>query len=193
MGSSGNNGTSGTSGSAGSAGVTINGTSGISGGSFTNQPGYLIRTVSGTTVQSVSFLYADITNSRFGIGTASPSYPLVVNGNVSGVSIYASEDIQAYSDRRVKDDIKLVEDALNKINQINGVTFIRTDADDNNRHRHAGVIAQEVEVVLPEVVHTDPETGMKSVAYGNLSALLIEAIKELNKKVEDLQNQLNNK
>ena len=81
---------------------------------------------------------------------------------------------------------------LFKINQINGVTFIRTD-DTNDNDRHAGVIAQEVEAVLPEIVHTDPETGMKSVAYGNLNALLIEAIKELNKKVEDLQNQLNNK
>ena len=57
--------------------------------------------------------------------------------------------------------------------------------------RHAGVIAQQVEAVFPEVVHTDSQTGMKSVAYGNMNALLIEAIKELTNKVEDLQNQLN--
>jgi hypothetical protein len=114
-----------------------------------------------------------------------------VNANVSGVSIYASNDIQAFSDRRVKGDIKVVEDAINKINQINGVTFVRTDDKEDYKGRHAGVIAQEVEKVLPEVVLTDAKTGMKSVAYGNLNALLIEAIKELSKKVQDLEDKLN--
>jgi len=131
-----------------------------------------------------------MTNSRFGVGTTSPSYKFHVNGNVSGVSIYASDDIMAFSDRRVKGDIQKVEDAINKINQINGVTFTRLDADKDNLHRHAGVIAQEVEAILPEVVHTDAKTGFKSVAYGNLNALLIEAIKELSKKVKDLENKL---
>jgi len=131
-----------------------------------------------------------MTNSRLGVGTTSPSYKLHVNGAVSGVSIYASDDIQAFSDRRIKGDIKVVEDAINKINQINGVTFTRLDAEEDNKHRHAGVIAQEVEAIFPEVVHTDAKTGMKSVAYGNLNALLIEAIKELSKKVKDLEDKL---
>ena len=52
-------------------------------------------------------------------------------------------------------------------------------------------IAQQVEKVLPEVVHTDEETGIKSVAYGNMNGLLIEAIKELSIKIEDLQTQIN--
>jgi hypothetical protein len=151
----------------------------------------LVYTVNGSTVQSASFLYADITNSRFGVGTTSPSYPLHVASNVSGVSIYAANDIVAYSDRRVKGDIQIVEDAISKINKINGVTFIRTDNGYNGQQRYAGVIAQEVEAVLPEVVHTNVETGMKSVAYGNLNALLIEAIKELSNKVTELENQLN--
>ena len=56
-----------------------------------------------------------------------------------------------------------------------------------------GVIAQEVQQVLPEVVKLDESTGMLSVAYGNLSSLLIEAIKELSLKVTDLENKLNNK
>jgi hypothetical protein len=132
-----------------------------------------------------------MTNSRLGVGTTSPSYPLHVSGNVSGVSIYASNDIQAFSDRRVKGDIQIIEDAINKINQINGVTFTRLDDKENYKGRHAGVIAQEVELILPEVVNTDAITGMKSVAYGNLNALLIEAIKELSKKVKDLEDKLN--
>ena len=114
-----------------------------------------------------------------------------MNGNVSGVSIYASDDIVAFSDRRVKGDVQVVEDAINKINKINGVTFTRTDDGHNSQQRHAGVIAQEVEAVLPEVVHTNVDTGMKSVAYGNLNALLIEAIKELSNKVDTLQKEIN--
>jgi len=130
------------------------------------------------------------TAGRLGIGNDSPSYPLDVNGQVSGISIYASDDIQAFSDKRVKGEIETIKNAIEKINKINGVTFTRLDAKEDNKHRHAGVIAQEVEEVLPEVVHTDAKTGMKSVAYGNLSALLIEAIKELNVKIETLENKL---
>jgi len=188
-GTSGINGTNGSSGAAGTSGQSISGTSGISGGSFTNQPDFLVRTVSTTQVQSVSFLYADVTNSRLGLSTTSPSYPFHVNANVSGVSIYASNDIQAFSDARLKGDVKVIKNAVNKLNQIEGVTFVRLDNPENTS-RHAGVIAQAVEKVLPEVVLTDAKTGIKSVAYGNLSALLIEAIKELNVKIENLENKL---
>jgi methionine synthase II (cobalamin-independent) len=134
-----------------------------------------------------------VTNSRFGIGTTTPNYPLEVNGNVGGISIFASNNIVAFSDRRIKNNIKIIENAVTKIKQINGITYTRTDDKINPEVRYAGVIAQEIEAILPEAVHTNPETGMKSVAYGNLSALFIEAIKELNQKIEDLQNQLNNK
>jgi hypothetical protein len=151
----------------------------------------LVYTVNGSTIQSTSFLYADINNSRLGIGTASPSYPLHVNGNVSGISVYASSDIVAFSDARIKGDIKVIEDALNKIQQINGVTYTRIDGTEEENNRHAGVIAQEVNEVLPEVVNTDKETGMMSVAYGNMSGLLIEAIKELSNKMDNLQQQIN--
>jgi hypothetical protein len=151
----------------------------------------LVYTVNGSTIQSTSFLYADITNSRLGIGTTSPSYPLHVNGNVSGISIYASADIVAYSDARVKGDVKIIEDALNKVQQINGVTYTRIDGTEEENNRHAGVIAQDVNEVLPEVVNTDKETGLMSVAYGNMSGLLIEAIKELSNKIDNLQQQIN--
>jgi hypothetical protein len=57
----------------------------------------------------------------------------------------------------------------------------------NPGKRKTGVIAQEVERVLPEVVSTDPEDGIKSVAYGNVVGLLIEAIKELKEEVDQLK------
>jgi hypothetical protein len=133
-----------------------------------------------------------MTNSRLGIGTTSPSYKLHVNGNVSGISIYASDDITAFSDARIKGKIKLIENSLEKVKQISGITFVRTDEGHDPTIRKAGVLAQEVEKVLPEVVNTDPKTGIKSVAYGNMSGLLIEAIKELSNKIDDIQTQINN-
>jgi len=116
---------------------------------------------------------------------------LHVSGAVSGISIYATDDITAFSDERVKGDVQRITGSLDRIEQIDGVTYVRIDGDKDNTHRHAGVIAQQVEKVLPEVVHTDNKTGMKSVAYGNMNGLLIEAIKELNNKIKELQEQIN--
>lgn len=120
----------------------------------------------------IANLYVDISTSRVGIGKTNPDYTLDVVGNIK-----ASGDLIAFSDERLKNNIETIPNALEKILQLRGVTFTKIDGD--NR-RHVGVIAQEVENVLPEVVYTD-ENGMKSVAYGNLVALLIEAIKELSK------------
>ena len=71
-----------------------------------------------------------------------------------------------------------------KVSKINGVTYIRTD--NNQNIRHAGVIAQEVEAVLPEVIGTGAD-GYKVVAYGNMIGLLVEAIKELKAEVDALK------
>jgi hypothetical protein len=117
-----------------------------------------------------------------------------INATIGGGSttIWAQNDIVAYSDARVKDNIEVVENAVEKIQAIRGVTFTRTDANDKDRNkRHAGVIAQEVLKVLPEVV-SGTEEDMYSVAYGNMAALFIEAIKEQQKQIEELQNKLDN-
>jgi len=109
-------------------------------------------------------------NGNVGIGVNNPGYTLDVDG-----TIYSSGDVIMFSDERKKTDIEPIPNALEKVLQLRGVTFNKLD--DDNR-RHAGVIAQEVEKVLPEVVYT-AEDGTKSVAYGNMIGLLIEAIKEL--------------
>ena len=122
-----------------------------------------------------------------------------VNGSPKvslGDNIWAAGNIGAYSDGRVKTDLEIIPNALEKVGKINGYTYKRTDLDDNEP-RHAGVIAQEILEVLPEVVtggatEEDPD-GHYSVAYGNISALLIEAIKELTAKVEKLEGELNAK
>jgi hypothetical protein len=108
-----------------------------------------------------------------------------------GGSVNVSGNITAYSDIRVKTNIKVIENALDKVNQIRGVTYERTDLDDGISH--CGVIAQEIEKVLPEVV-IETKNGdiedFKTVAYGNISALLIEAIKELKAEVDNLRSEI---
>lgn len=102
------------------------------------------------------------------------------NGDFTAVG-----NVTAYSDRRLKKDIEPVYDALEKIDQLNGVTFKRID----NGEYGVGLIAQEVQAVVPEAVKTD-ENGMLSVAYGNLVGVLVEAIKDLNREVKQLKAQL---
>jgi hypothetical protein len=105
--------------------------------------------------------------------------------------VWAANDITAFSDARVKTNLQKIERALDKVSNINGYTFTRTDytSEDDKHKRHVGVIAQEIQKVLPELVHED-DKGMLSVAYGNMTALLIEAIKEERQKREVLEERL---
>jgi len=100
-------------------------------------------------------------------------------------SFTATGNITAYSDRRLKDDIQQIEGAVGKVQQLSGNTYTRNDLPDTER-RYAGVIAQEVEAVLPEAV-SEAEDGTKTVDYNATIALLIEAVKELSAKVEKLE------
>jgi hypothetical protein len=127
--------------------------------------------------------------SNVGIGTTAPSQKLDVNGNtnitgnvtVSGT--VTAQDVTASSDMRLKDRISTIQNSLATILQMRGVTYYPI----NSSVRKIGVIAQEVEKVLPEVVLTDNSSeGFKSVSYGHITGLLIEAIKELSDKVDKL-------
>jgi fibronectin-binding autotransporter adhesin len=127
------------------------------------------------------------TGGNVGIGTTGPSYKLHVEGNTSGISIYASHDIAAFSDITVKKEVKRIENAIEKVKELNGYTYVRTD--DETGTRRAGVIAQEVQKVLPEVVSANPD-GTLNVAYSNMVALLIEAIKEQQNEIDELKKLL---
>ena len=96
---------------------------------------------------------------------------------------YVWGNVTAYSDRRHKKHIHTIENGLDKVNELRGVNFTRVETGEE----HQGVIAQEVQKVLPEVVHTDSQ-GYMSVAYGNMVGVLIEAVKELSAKVDALEN-----
>jgi len=121
-------------------------------------------------------------DGKVGIGTTSPAYALDVVG-----SIYASVDVLAQSDIRVKTNIVEIDSPLEKIMNMRGVYYNRKDDSNATPARHVGVIAQEVEEVLPEVVSTDnSEAKHKSVAYGNIVALLIEAVKAQQSTIDSL-------
>jgi hypothetical protein len=102
-------------------------------------------------------------------------------------TLYTNGDIVAYaaSDRELKDNLKPIKNAIDKVNQIGGYEFDWNDKQQIYTGHDIGVIAQEIEAILPEIV-TTRENGYKAVKYDKLVALLIQAIKELNQKVDDL-------
>ena len=117
-----------------------------------------------------------------GIGKYQPGYKLDVTG-----TIRATSDIIAFSDKRVKENIFTINNALDKVTKLRGVSYKRSDLKDNKTK--IGVIAQEVLNVLPEVVAKD-DKGLYSVAYGNLAGVFIEAIKELKLEVDILKQEI---
>jgi hypothetical protein len=90
------------------------------------------------------------------------------------------------SDETQKTDIVTIENALDIVNQIRGVRYKWKD---NHNKPSLGVIAQEVEKVIPEVVNTNEE-GIKSVSYGNIVGVLIEAIKEQQGEINNVKSQI---
>lgn len=109
--------------------------------------------------------------------------PTAVTPNLSVTgTITATSNITAFSDERLKSDIQTIENALEKVNQMRGVSF-----KDNDGNKYVGVIAQEMEKIVPEVVVKHDDTGLLSVAYGNLVGVLINAVKELTARVEELE------
>jgi hypothetical protein len=97
----------------------------------------------------------------------------------------ATANVTAYSDERLKENIEVIPNALDKVMQLDGVTFNRI----SNGERGTGLLAQQLQKVLPEAVLADKE-GMLSVAYGNTVGLLIEAMKEQQRQIETLRAEI---
>ena len=134
------------------------------------------------------FLYAD-NGSNIGLLNSGGSWSLKCDnsGNVT-----ATGNVTAYSDLRIKENIRTVDNALDKVQSMRGVYFDRKDTGKAS----VGVIAQEIEQILPEVVETqdtrtdenkDGLSDLKTVSYGNIVGVLIEAIKELRAEVAELK------
>ena len=118
-----------------------------------------------------------------GAGSLTETLRIAANGNVTGTH----GDYHVSSDERLKQDVVTITDALAKVTALRGVNFRWKDADKLGTDLKMGLIAQEVEAVVPEVVHTqDNEQAIKSVEYPYLVGLLIEAVKELKAEVDAL-------
>ena len=106
----------------------------------------------------------------------------------SAGNLTVTGDVTANSDIRLKSDIQTITNAVETVKSLRGTAYIK------DGKASIGVIAQEIEEVLPQVVHTaDDEMGTKSVAYGNIIAVLIEAIKEQQDQIDELKKLLETK
>lgn len=125
-------------------------------------------------------LFIDNSTSRVGIGTLTPSEALDVSGNIT-----ASGDIVSTSDISLKENVQPILNPIEKVKELNGYTFNRI----GQQKRSVGLMAQEVEKVLPEAVMKNRD-GIKSLAYGNLIALLVETVKEQQKQIDELRKNI---
>jgi hypothetical protein len=103
------------------------------------------------------------------------------NLSVTG-TITATGNITAFSDKRLKNNIETIEDALSLVNRMRGVRF-----EDNEGNKYVGLIAQELQETVPECVIEHEGSGYLAVAYQNLVGVLVNAINELSARVEELE------
>ena len=167
--------------------LQVNGDNVVSGSSQITKTLQEVTTAGNTTSTSIS-----ITNST--AATDKTTGALVVTGGIgTSGDIFAGGDVVAYasSDIRLKDNLELISNPLQKINQIGGYSFVwNEEKQDIYKGTDYGVIAQEIEEILPELVDTR-ENGYKAVKYDKLVSLLIEGIKDLSKQVEELKEKIN--
>ena len=159
---------------------------------------YAIGIEGGATIQTAFSIRGSDLN--VGIGTMSPAQKLDVSGNArfqsvgsgtfsSTLNITADGTLTtSASDLRLKENISIIENPLTKTLALRGVTF--NWKNDQNQEDRLGVIAQEVEEIIPELVFTNEVDGYKGVRYQEISALLIEAIKEQQLIIENQQHKI---
>lgn len=140
-----------------------------------------------------------IQNSNVGIGLTNPLYGLHVcasgyfscnvtfdsNVTVNGL-LSTRGNIASLSDKRYKTNLTAIDEPMHRISQMTGYTYDRIDLG----HRECGLIAQDVQKVLPEVVFSHPENNDLTISYGNLAALFVEGMKELRFKIQSLEEEI---
>ena len=117
-----------------------------------------------------------------GIGVSSPSYKLQVNGS------FKADGLNMSSDRRLKERISSIANS-DQIYRLKGVQYYWKNKDDLGKDLHFGFIAQEVESVFPQLVATDAD-GIKSVAYIELIPMMVEEMRALQNRIQDLEKSL---
>jgi hypothetical protein len=126
-------------------------------------------------------------DGNVGVGTASPGVLLDVAGQARGTAAFIST-----SDRRFKKNVLQLQGSLDKVMNLTGVSYDwRMDEFPERKfsaQAQVGFIAQDVENVVPELVHTDPD-GWKSIAYATLTPVIVEAMKSQQHQIEELAQQ----
>ena len=160
------------------------------------------------TDNDVRFFLDEVTNNAMTIESEADRDLIITDGNsadairfkfdISTGNFSANGNITAYnsvSDIRLKENVEVIDNAIDKVQQLSGITFNYKSRPDGARN--TGVIAQEVEKVLPEAVYEttglngkDGDEEFKAVEYGNMVGLLIEAIKEQQEQIDDLKEQV---
>jgi hypothetical protein len=111
----------------------------------------------------------------------------LTDGNLTIPGDLSAANVNSTSDLRLKKDLQQITNALDTVKELTGYTYVLI----SNEQKSAGLIAQDVLKVHPEVVDTSGES--LKIAYGNMLGLVVEAIKELDRKVEDIKNTISNK
>ncbi|MEM6701012.1 MAG: tail fiber domain-containing protein, partial [Bacteroidota bacterium] len=151
--------------------------------------------VGGTNASNDAFVFGDLSNGKnalltlgnVGVGTFSAPQKLTVGVSGDGTKGIAN-DWDTWSDKRLKRDFQEITNPLQKLNAINGYYYYWR-ADKPDQSKQIGVIAQEVETILPEIVSTNPD-GYKSVDYSKLTAFLIEVNQAQQQEIDDLKAQV---
>ena len=167
----------------------INGSGNFIGGTIAGASDYstLLRSNANDTATGI------ITFSNTTASTSKTTGAVIVTGGVGisgALNVGGDGTAFASSDERLKDNLTKIENPIEKINQISGYEFDWNDKQDLHKGHDIGVVAQEIEKVLPEIV-TDRDDGYKAVKYEKLVALLIEGMKEQQKQIEELKERLN--
>jgi hypothetical protein len=150
----------------------------------TGEVGIGTTTLTGTANQLLQVSGDTYVSGNTGIGITNPTSKLHVVGDVYVTGVTTSTDFDSLSDINLKTNINKIADPLEKVMQIRGVTFNWKEGNRNS----AGVIAQEIEKVLPELVHGE-ET--KTVNYNGLIGLLIECVKKQQEEIDELKRKVN--
>lgn len=141
---------------------------------------------------NANFMYflRGVNGAGYGAWTqVNSQWPMILNLSTNdcaiGGSLTAVGNIIAYSDARLKSNLVQISEAINKVSQLTGYTYTRKD----NGQRQTGLIAQDVQKVLPEAV-TENQEGILGISYGNLAGLIVEAIKELDIRIQTLERKI---
>jgi len=156
--------------------LTVSGTLSTAGGGITNTARAALSAGTGISYNNSTGVITCTVDTPSEVGLSSLSN----NGNSLSGNFTATGNITAYSDEKLKDNVNTIENALDKVSQMRGVTY-NYKSELNDGQRGTGVIAQEMQQVMPEVVE---EGEYLSVAYGNLVGVLIEAVKELKAELD---------